>query len=159
MGNATWYLTGTLACATMAIPVQLYDKHMPKLQMLKPQALRVIDSRRVRMLPHDAANPRPRGEKWMETRRRIQLRDGSVCCDCGRLWLPHRDHVDHEIPRERGGSDDDSNLRLRCIECHKAKTAAEAQERAVARGGVGQKFEALSARNRALLPRARKIAL
>ena len=127
--------------------------HMPRLQTLKPR-LQLLDGRRVRMLQHDTVNPRPRGEKWMETRRRIQMRDGSVCCDCGRLWLPHRDHVDHEIPRERGGSDDDSNLRLRCIECHKAKTAREARERAVARGGVGQKFEALSARNLAPPSRA-----
>ena len=127
--------------------------HMPRLQTLKPR-LQLLDGRRVRMLQHDAANPRPRGSRWMETRRRIQVRDGSICCDCGRLWLPHRDHVDHEIPREQGGSDDDSNLRLRCIECHKAKTAREARERAVARGGVGQKFEALSARNLAPPSRA-----
>jgi hypothetical protein len=130
----------------------------PRLQTLRPR-LQAIDGRRVRMLQYDVVNPRPRGEKWMETRRRIQLRDGSVCCDCGRLWLPHRDHVDHEIPRERGGSDDDSNLRLRCIECHKAKTAREARERwAMARSGgapeasmpgqgAGQKFEALGAQN------------
>jgi 5-methylcytosine-specific restriction endonuclease McrA len=124
----------------MVIPVQLYDKRMPKLQMLKPR-LRAIDSRRVRMLQHDTVNPRPRGEQWMETRRRIQLRDGSVCCDCGRLWLPHRDHVDHEIPREQGGSDDDSNLRLRCIECHKAKTAREAQERAARARRTGGRVE------------------
>jgi len=53
-----------------------------------------------------------------------------MCADCGRLWRTEIDHVDHEIPRWQGGSDDDSNLRLRCVTCHEAKTKREAAERA-----------------------------
>lgn len=98
-----------------------------KLTTLKHR-LAVMPSR-VQPLTTEAVNPRPRGRGWMETRRRIQARDHSMCADCGLLWVPWRDHVDHDTPRERGGSDDDSNLKLRCVVCHKKKTAAEAKER------------------------------
>jgi 5-methylcytosine-specific restriction protein A len=33
--------------------------------------------------------------------------------------------IDHEVPLEQGGSNDKSNLRIRCIACHAAKTADE----------------------------------
>lgn len=100
-----------------------------KLTALKPR-LATLNTSRVQSLTTQAVNPRPAGRSWQATRQRIQVRDGSVCADCGKLWVSGRDHVDHDVPRERGGSDEDSNLRLRCIECHKAKTAAEAGQRA-----------------------------
>ena len=103
-----------------------------KLTTLKPR-LSAIVTQRVPTLPSGNQAPRPAGRRWQETRERIQARDGSMCTDCGLLWMAHRDHVDHETPRWKGGSDEDSNLRLRCIKCHKAKTDAEAAERA--RGG------------------------
>lgn len=77
------------------------------------------------------ATERPRGEAWQNTRARIARRDGYVCAKCGRAWLPSRDHVDHRIPLEQGGSNDDSNLQLLCdTPCHAEKTAAEAAARA-----------------------------
>lgn len=82
-----------------------------------------------RMLTVENVNPRPRGRAWMQTRVRVQVEQGSRCVDCGRLWMPELDQVDHDVPREQGGSDDDSNLRLRCIDCAKAKTRREAAQR------------------------------
>lgn len=66
----------------------------------------------------------------METRQRVALRDGLRCVACGRPWVASRDTTDHVIPRWKGGSDDDSNLQSLCVDCGKAKTAAEASERA-----------------------------
>jgi 5-methylcytosine-specific restriction endonuclease McrA len=43
--------------------------------------------------------------------------------------------VDHEVPLWAGGTNDLSNLRAVCRPCHKAKTAAEAKERAALRRG------------------------
>jgi len=46
------------------------------------------------------------------------------------LWMSNRDHIDHIVPREQGGSNDESNLQSLCNEpCHAEKTAAEARAR------------------------------
>jgi len=52
-----------------------------------------------------------------------------VVRSCGRAWLPWRDQVDHRVPLEQGGGNDDVNLQLLCDDCHKIKTAAEARTR------------------------------
>jgi 5-methylcytosine-specific restriction protein A len=92
----------------------------PRVQMLRNQ---------VRTLTTENVNPRPRGRAWMKTRQRIQVQHASRCVDCGRLWIPERDHIDHDVPREHGGSDEDINLRPRCIDCHEAKSRREAAQR------------------------------
>jgi len=71
----------------------------------------------------------------METRRRVWLRDGAHCVDCGALvditpGTEQAFELDHEVPLWAGGLDDDSNRRCRCIACHAEKTAREAGERA-----------------------------
>lgn len=101
---------------------------MGRLQTLKTR-LPTLGGR-LQSLNVQAVKPRPAGRAWQATRLRIQVRDLSMCADCGRLWRSEIDHVDHEIPRWQGGSDDDSNLRLRCVTCHEAKTKREAAERA-----------------------------
>lgn len=85
---------------------------------------------RVRMLTVQNVNPRPRGRTLQETRLRMQVARGSRCEKCGRLWMPEVDQVDHRIPREDGGSDDDENLQLLCCDCHAEKTKQEAAARA-----------------------------
>jgi 5-methylcytosine-specific restriction endonuclease McrA len=95
------------------------------LRMLKP-SLRLL-LHRVPSLTVQNLNPRPAGERWQQTRARIQQRDGSRCRKCGLIWLPERDVVDHRIPRWAGGKDDDSNLWLLHAEpCHAEKTEEEA---------------------------------
>lgn len=84
---------------------------------------------RVRTLTVENVNPRPRGRAWMQTRQRVQISRGSRCAECGRLWMPEIDQVDHRVPREQGGSDADDNLQLLCDDCHEAKSRAEAAAR------------------------------
>lgn len=52
-------------------------------------------------------------------------RDGYVCQVCqGRGAFA----VDHIVPKARGGTDSDANLRAICKRCHDAKTQGEAIE-------------------------------
>jgi 5-methylcytosine-specific restriction endonuclease McrA len=97
---------------------------------LKPR-LKAIGVNRLPVLEHKARqDDRPRGRKWMETRNRVALAHGYRCAECGCAWVKHRDMIDHTIPRWKGGSDEDHNLRPLCDVCHAAKTKAEAAEKA-----------------------------
>lgn len=65
------------------------------------------------------------GSTWDKLRRRVLRRDAGMCqCDeCKKLKrIRAAHHVDHIIPRSRGGSDDMSNLRAVNRECHKRIT-------------------------------------
>jgi 5-methylcytosine-specific restriction enzyme A len=99
------------------------------LTTLKPK-LKAINTTKVKMLEAKAgATQRIRGRAWMETRQRIALAHGYKCAHCGLIWRSHIDQVDHTIPLEQGGSNDDSNLKPLCIACHNIKTKAEATAR------------------------------
>lgn len=78
-------------------------------------------------------------------------RDGEACAECGRgaetFWRRNGTscdeygaqftivyptstlEVDHRAPLWAGGTNELGNLWLLCVECHKAKTAAEASQR------------------------------
>ena len=102
-----------------------------KLQRI-PNRLASITTTRLPTLQTKAgATPRIAGSSWMATRRRIMQRDGFACACCGAVRMDHE--VDHVVPLEQGGGNDDDNLQLLCGgpgQCHAAKTAAEAKERA-----------------------------
>ena len=89
-------------------------------------------------------------------RTRVWDRELGVCQGCGRFvprrtarrpgeierlpWVrPHdtthyrRWAVDHIVPLWAGGVNEDENLQLLCVPCHKVKTAREATQRAAAR--------------------------
>lgn len=103
---------------------------MAALRRLSPR-LDISKAHRLPMLEAKAGTTeRIRGRGWMQTRQRVALAHGMCCVDCGRIWIPQRDHIDHDTPLEQGGSNDDANLRPRCLECHSAKTAREAGARA-----------------------------
>jgi len=53
--------------------------------------------------------------RWREIRKRIIARD-QVCQLCG--LDEGQMHIDHIIPKSKGGSDIDSNLRLLCKSCN-----------------------------------------
>ena len=98
------------------------------LKMLPPR-LKAINVNRVKVLDTKAgATQRIRGDTWMAIRRRVLLRDGYQCFDCGRVHASNQ--IDHDTPLEQGGSNDYSNLKVRCVECHAVKTKREAQDRA-----------------------------
>lgn len=68
------------------------------------------------------------GAEWEQTRKRILSRDKGLCQVCmadGKLRPAKQ--VDHKVPKFEGGSEDDDNLQAICVDCHKAKTAVEAQ--------------------------------
>jgi len=64
----------------------------------------------------------PKGWAWERTRQRIIKRDG-CCVYCG----GPAEVVDHVIPRARGGSDDDANLRACCTRCNQRKAHEESR--------------------------------
>ena len=68
---------------------------------------------------------------WRARRMRILLRDAMRCqaFRCGRVVSGKEAHVDHVIPLEEGGTDDDGNLRTLCSRCHGKKTRAEQRRR------------------------------
>lgn len=100
-----------------------------KLKTLKARLQRVPS--KLASLTTQNLDARPAGRTWQETRLRIQVRDGSMCGHCGKLWMPGRDVVDHRVPRWAGGSDEDRNLwLLHSDPCHAEKTECEARMRA-----------------------------
>jgi 5-methylcytosine-specific restriction protein A len=89
--------------------------------MLDPCRLKVLDV-------NPSATPRIRGRKWMALRDQALVSGLFTCVDCGRVSTDNE--IDHDVPLEQGGSNEASNFRVRCKECHKAKTAREATARA-----------------------------
>jgi 5-methylcytosine-specific restriction protein A len=63
----------------------------------------------------------------MKIRRSVLVSGGFACVDCGLISMSNQ--IDHDIPLEKGGSNDLTNLKVRCIECHLAKTKTETRER------------------------------
>ena len=49
------------------------------------------------------------------------LRDGYQCQVCGDLVHGKRAHVDHIVPKSKGGSDEVTNLQTLCASCHSKK--------------------------------------
>lgn len=75
------------------------------------------------------------GTAWDKLRKLIMIRDSGLCQPCLKTGrVAEAKQVDHIINKEDwkrqhgslAGVDDDSNLQAICIECHKAKTQAEA---------------------------------
>ena len=93
----------------------------PRLATLRTSTVRVLDTKA-------GATERIRGRTWMTIRQKVLAAGLFACVDCGRVHVSNE--VDHQIPLEQGGSNDLSNLVVRCVECHKAKTATEATNRA-----------------------------
>ena len=58
-----------------------------------------------------------------EVRQLVIDRDGTSCYLCGLQCYEHEIHIDHVIPRSRGGSDDPSNLKVACWLCNMRKGA------------------------------------
>lgn len=95
-----------------------------------------------------------KSSKWRAAKfKMLCSRDGSHCQSCGvqhriiwrqagvfvtsfeegyrftRVNPSSNLEVDHRIPLSEGGSNDDTNLWLLCVGCHKAKTSSERSQR------------------------------
>jgi len=66
---------------------------------------------------------------WKARRLRILRRDAFVCQVCHRVVYGQAAHVDHIVPLEEGGTDDDSNLQTLCQADHGKKTREEQRRR------------------------------
>lgn len=68
---------------------------------------------------------------WDKRRERVMQRDAGICQPCLRHGIVHPGQaVDHIVPREQGGTEDDGNLQCICKPVHQAKTAVEKRGRA-----------------------------
>lgn len=60
------------------------------------------------------------------------FRDRKPCGDCGKPWVDGprgvTHEIDHIIPIALGGTHKQENLRVRCYDCHLAKTKVDIQE-------------------------------
>lgn len=68
------------------------------------------------------------GTAWGKLRAYVLNRDKGLCQPClrdGRVTAGRE--VDHIVNKQRGGTDDSSNLQCICRDCHRAKTATEAR--------------------------------
>jgi 5-methylcytosine-specific restriction enzyme A len=65
------------------------------------------------------------GSRQQKRAARIMRQHNRVCHVCNQ---PAADEVDHVVPLNEGGADDDTNLRpIHRVPCHMEKTQAEAQ--------------------------------
>lgn len=53
---------------------------------------------------------------------RVVRRDNSTCQICGRHLKDEEIELDHLIPLSRGGSSEESNLRVTCVKCNRRKS-------------------------------------
>lgn len=68
---------------------------------------------------------RLRGRRAVAQRLR-RLRCEPLCRDCSANGIVREATVpDHIVPLGRGGSDDDSNIRCLCANCHRARTTEQ----------------------------------
>lgn len=64
--------------------------------------------------------------RWFAIRKKVLLRDAYQCTSCKKVCHSKGDaQVDHIIPKDHGGSDDESNLQVLCRSCHSRKTMQE----------------------------------
>ena len=100
------------------------------LATLKPRLSSKPSSRISTLSPKAGSTQMERGRAWQAKRIRIARQHDYKCAACGLVWLPSVDQIDHIVPREQGGSNEDSNLQPLCNACHVIKTAEEAKARA-----------------------------
>ncbi len=78
---------------------------------------------------------------WKLARQERLAIDNWACQDCGRIVTGREAHVDHVVPKAKGGSDLMDNLRTLCRSCHSRKTVRDEQGGAF---GTGRGFRTLS---------------
>lgn len=83
-------------------------------------------------------------------RARIMEAHGNECAGCGEVRNPETFEIDHEMPLWLGGSDEDQNMKPRCLSCHRIKTAGESAQRAKIERIREKRFDPRSKKQRQL---------
>jgi 5-methylcytosine-specific restriction enzyme A len=91
-----------------------------------PPTARCPACMRARDAARGTTTERGLGWSYQRKRQRILERDRFVCALCGH---PGADSVDHVVPRSRGGSNDDSNLRAAHAHCNASRGARNCKPR------------------------------
>ena len=68
-------------------------------------------------------NSRQARTRWIRSVRLKLLAENGVCFYCGEPLVPKRATIDHEVPRSRGGPDEEWNFLLSCYRCNQRKGA------------------------------------
>ena len=84
----------------------------------------------IQRYPPKKADPFYLGVEWKVLVETVWQRDNHRCGECNQplqrgVRGKRQGHVDHIIPRKRGGGDDLNNLQLLCRDCHTIKTKSE----------------------------------
>ncbi|WP_429951894.1 HNH endonuclease [Comamonas sediminis] len=83
-------------------------------------ALKVLDAKQ-------GATQRIGGNRWMKFRESTLTAGAYTCVGCSRVHASNE--VDHDTPLEQGGSNDQSNLVVRCTDCQDEARGAGAVHR------------------------------
>jgi 5-methylcytosine-specific restriction enzyme A len=70
-----------------------------------------------RKIERPSRQQRGYGAEWQQVRVRVLERDLYLCHYCGRP----ANTVDHQVPKARGGGDEESNLVAACLSCNSRK--------------------------------------
>lgn len=109
---------------------------MPKLQSLMPKVTAAVNTHAPARIDtgwygkHRASRKaRGYGPEWDRQRLEILKRDNYICqctrCKAEGIIRPANE-VDHVVPKQEGGTDEDDNLQSINHDCHELKTQAEA---------------------------------
>lgn len=91
----------------------------PRLGFAKVSRVKTLDTKA-------GTTQRERGRSWQRKREAILLGSDCMCALCN---VAAATEVDHIVPLEQGGSNDEINLQPLCKECHLAKTKQEQRAR------------------------------
>lgn len=86
----------------------------------------MLKNQRAAWADRGSRHDRGYGSAWIKLRAIIMARDMHLCQPCLAKGRPTpATQVDHITPKARGGTDDPSNLRAICDECHTVKTVSD----------------------------------
>jgi len=80
------------------------------------------------------------GSRWVKLRERILKRDRYLCqcpdCEGGRKRVRVASEVDHIVPKAKGGTDAERNLRAVATDCHRKLTMLQTGKTPKVRIGI-----------------------
>lgn len=103
------------------------------------------DGRRCAECGYDEDAEQAPMREWRKRQQDHLFRDGPDAGPAPDVPLPRRLDGDHRVPLADGGANNLGNMQLLCEDCHKAKTAREATERAARRRAAVSAQESLFA--------------